>query len=444
MMKMFPFVLMALSLTHWLAIEAVSQKGDSSKNWHHWRGPNSNGVSPTAQPPIEWSETKNVRWKTDLPGRGHSTPIVWENQVFVTAAEPVGEKFKPRYSGRPGAHDNLPVSQKHQFLVLALDRKTGKMLWKKKVNELVPREGAHISASLASASCTTDGKALIAHFGSFGTYALDFQGNILWKKQLGEMHSKHGHGEGASPVMLGDRLFIVWDHEGQSFVACFAIKDGKELWRKKRNEVTSWSSPIVIQPENGKPQLVVNGTERIRAYDTQDGTVIWECAGLSANIVASPVFKSGVVVAGSSYEKRAILGIQIDGAKGDVTGSKNVLWKSQRLTPYVPSLLLYEEAVYYLRHYQGIVSRIDFKKGEELSPPVRLTGFREIYASPVAADGRIYITDREGTTVVLSSKDWPRVLSANQIEGRVNGSLALAGKQIFLRSEKALYCIEQQ
>ena len=419
---------------------AKSKESDSAQShWYQWRGPTFNGVAPIADPPTSWSEKENVRWKTELPGRGHSSPIVTKELVFVTTAIPTGEKFAPRTSGRPGAHDNSPVEQKHQFVVIALNRADGKIKWQTKVNELIPHEGAHVSASLASASCVTDGKTLFAYFGSFGLYALDFKGKIIWKKQLGKMHSKHGHGEGASPVLHQGKLYINWDEQGQSFVAAFSAKDGKEIWRVNRNEVTSWSTPIIIQ--HGKQyQLIVNGSNRVRAYDPENGKVIWECGGLSQNICASPVFIDGYVIAGSSYEKRGMIGVPVEHAKGDMTSSDKV-WRHQHLTPYVPSLLAYGDQVYFLRHYQGIVSRLETKTGKESAKPVRLRGFWEIYASPVAAAGKIFITDRQGTTVVLNHKKWPQVIAVNQLDDRVNASLALAGKEIFIRGEKHIYCI---
>lgn len=414
------------------------------ESWSHWRGPYQNGTaSPNAAPPTTWSETENLEWKTKIPGRGHSTPIVRDGKVFVTTAVPIGEKFAPRKSGRPGAHDNVSVSQKHAFKVLAIQVADGKIAWEKTVAELIPHEGGHHSASLASASPVTDGKYIYAHFGSFGTYCLDYDGNLIWEFDLGDMHSKHGHGEGASPVLSRDKLFLCWDHEEQSFVAAFDKSTGKEVWRKKRDEVTSWSSPVVVNVGKSE-QLIVNGTQRIRGYDTATGKVVWECGGLSANVVASPVFDSGILVAGSSYEKQAMLGIKIDDAKGDLTESESVIWKRRSLTPYVPSLLLYDSNLYFLRHYQGVLSRVDLSSGKDNPGPVRLRGFLEIYASPVAADGKIYITDRQGTTAVLDANDYPRTISVNQIDDRVNASLAIVGKRIFIRGEKNLYCFKEK
>ena len=172
-------------------------------NWPQWRGPLGTGVAPESSPPTEWSEAKNIKWKTELTGLGHSSPIVWGNQVFLTTAVPVGEKLPPKYSGAPGAHDNVAVTQRHEFVAFAVNRDDGSIAWETTLHEDLPHEGGHHSASLASASPVTDGEHVIAHFGSHGTYCLDTNGKLIWTKNFGRMRSKHGHGEGSSPAMFG-------------------------------------------------------------------------------------------------------------------------------------------------------------------------------------------------------------------------------------------------
>jgi outer membrane protein assembly factor BamB len=315
-----------LVMTCLLAGTAGGDRGgvDAEHSWPQWRGPLGTGVSTTAQPPVEWSETKNIRWKTALPGKGHSTPIVWGDCIFLTTAIPFGDPVKPRFT-RPGAHDNLALTYNHEFAVLAVSRKTGKILWQKTVHKQVPHEAGHVTASLASASPVTDGEHVFAFFGSYGLYCLDTSGKLLWKKDLGEMHTKHGHGEGSSPALHGDTLVVNWDHEEQSFLVALDKRTGKQLWRVARAEDTSWATPIVVE-HGGTAQVIVPGTNRLRGYDLASGTLLWECAGLSSNIVASPVAANGVIYAGSSYDTRAMLAIRLDGAKGDITGTKQVAW----------------------------------------------------------------------------------------------------------------------
>ena len=408
--------------------------------WPQWRGPLGTGAAPDADPPIEWSETENIRWETALPGMGHSTPVVWGDRVFLTTAVPDGKPVEPVYDHAPGSHDNLPVTQHHKFVVLAIGHRDGIILWQRAVHEEFPHEGGHYSGSLASASPVTDGEHVYAFFGSRGLYCLDLDGELVWEADLGEMQTLHAHGEGSSPALYGDTLIVNWDHEGQSFVAAFDKRTGKEQWKVTRDEVTSWATPIVVE-HGGRPQVVISGTDRVRGYDLATGRVIWQCGGLSRNVVASPVAGDGMVVAASSYDTRAMLAIRLEGARDDITGTDQVVWTRGRRTPYVPSPLLYKDSLYFLRHYQGILSRIHAKTGEERHGPLRLPGIGNVYASPVGAAGRIYITDRDGLTVVLSHDANPTVLAQNRLADSFSASAAVVGAELYLRGQHSLYCI---
>lgn len=425
--------------------KAATTRSDSPNReyeWPQWRGPRGTGVAPRANPPVEWSESRNVRWKTDLPGLGHSSPIVWRHRVFLTSAVPVGEKLESRYSGAPGAHDNLPVTQRHQFVVLAVDRKSGRIVWEETLKTALPHEGGHYTGSLASASPVTDGEHLFAFFGSQGLYCLNFDGELRWEKDLGRMNSKHGHGEGSSPALHGDTIVVNWDHEGQSSLVALHKSTGKQRWKVPREEVTSWATPIIVVL-SGRAQVVVPGTQRMRGYELESGKVVWECGGLSANVVASPVAADGMLFAGSSYEKRSLLALRLEDARGDITGSDKVVWKTRQRTPYVPSPLLYGDALYYLRHYQGIVTRVEARTGKDSPGAFRLGGIRDVYASPVGAAGRVYITDRYGLTLVIEHDDSPEVLARNQLDDDFSASAAVVGGEIFLRGEKYLYCLAE-
>lgn len=412
------------------------------QNWPQWRGPLATGVAPQADPPAEWSETKNIRWKVALPGKGHSTPIVWGDRIFLTAAVPFGEVLPPKFSTAPGTHDGVPVTQRHEFVVLAVNRRDGAVLWQTTVHKKVPHEGGHYTGSLASNSATTDGEHVYAFFGSHGLYCLDMQGEVQWQQHFGEMQTKHGHGESASPVLYKDMLFINWDQDGPCFVAAFDKKTGRQLWIADRDEETSWSSPIMIE-HDGQPMLIVAGTNRVRAYQPETGRVIWECGGLSSNIVATPVAAGGMLFAGSSYEKRAFLAIRLDRAKGDITGSDHVAWTRSRGTPYVPSPLLYDDSLYFLTHYQGVLSRVEAATGVDKPGAIRLGGMGNIYASPVAGGGRVYVTDLDGKTIVVSHDDAPKVLAVNQLDDEFAASAAIVGRELFLRGKTHLYCIAE-
>ena len=442
-------LLFRIGATCWLLASTVAfaDPGENAvqRNWPQWRGPLGTGVAPQATPPVEWSDRdgQNIRWKTALPGRGHSTPIVWDDRVFITTAIPYGEDLPPRYSQAPGAHDNVPVTRRHRFVVIALDRRDGRILWQRTMREALPHDGHHQTASLASSSAVTDGEHVYASFGSYGLYCLDFDGRQRWHADFWLMQPLHGHGEGSSPALYGDTLVVNCDHEGQSFVAALDKRSGAVRWTIDRNEVTSWASPIVVK-QDGVPQVIVSGTNRMRGYDLDTGKLIWECGGLSSNIVASPVYSDGMVFAGSSYEKRSLLALRLDGAKGDITGTNRVAWTRSHGTPYVPSPLLYDDSLYFLGHYQGVLSRVNARTGKDDPGAFRLAGIQDVYASPVGAADRVYITDRDGTTLVLSHAARPKVLAENRLDDRVNASASIAGGELFIRGERYLYCIAEE
>ncbi len=413
-------------------------------HWPQWRGPLANGVAPNANPPIEWSEKKNVRWKVALPGRGHASPIVFGDRVYVTAAAPIGEAQKPVHDSAPGVHDSLPVTRTNQYLVMALSRSDGRVLWKKVVREEWPHEGGHETGSPASNSPVTDGEFLYAFFGSRGLYCLDTNGVLKWQKDLGQMQTLHAHGEGSSPVLHGDTLIVNWDHEGSSFLYAFDKRTGRQLWKVSRDEKTSWSTPLVVEVD-GKPQVIISATKRVRGYDLATGAQLWECAGLTDNVVSSPVYWNGLVIAGNSYYSQAMVAIRLAGAKGDITATTNLVWKINRLTPYVSSPLLYDDTLYHIRHNQNILVRLDPATGEFRGEPLRLDGIRDfIFSSPVGASGRIYITARDGTTVVLRHDKENATLAVNHLEDSFSASAALVDRELYLRGEKFLYCLAEK
>ena len=409
--------------------------------WPQWRGPLANGVAPDANPPVEWSEQKNIRWKIALPGKGHSSPIVFGDSVFLTAAVPVGEALPPVHDSAPGVHDSVPVTHRHQFVVLAVSRRDGKVLWQKVLREEFPHEGGHVTGSLASNSAVTDGERLYVFLGSRGLHCLDMKGELQWQKDLGRMQTLHSHGEGSSPVLHGDTLIVNWDHEGDSFLYAFDKRTGRQIWKVSRDEKTSWATPLVVEVD-GKPQVIVSATKRVRGYDLATGALVWECAGLTDNVVSSPVHAGGMLIAGNSYYRQAMLGIRLAGAKGDITGTERVAWELNRLTPYVSSPLLYDDTLYHLRHNQNILVRLDPKTGQPRGEPLRLDGIRDfIFSSPVGAAGRIYVTARDGRTVVLRHDVKNETLAVIELEDSFSASPALVDRELYLRGERFLYCI---
>ncbi len=441
-----PRLLQLPALGFVLGLSALAENAapPADQGWMQWRGPLANGVSATANPPVVWSEQKNVRWKIPLPGKAHSSPIVVGERVYLTAAVPVGEDLPPVYDNAPGAHDGVPVTHRHQFVVLAVERKDGRIAWQRVVREEFPHEGGHVTGSLASNSPVSDGERIYAFFGSRGLYCLDLKGAVLWQRDLGKMQTLHAHGEGSSPVLHGDTLIVCWDHEGESFLYAFDKLTGKQLWKVPRDEKTDWSTPLVVEID-GHAQVIVSATKRIRGYDLATGAQLWECAGLTDNVVSSPVFWNGLLIVGNSYYEQAMLAIRLAGAKGDLTGTDAVVWQLHRLTPYVSSPLLYGDTLYFLRHNQNILVRLDPATGEARGEPIRLNGIRDfIFSSPVGAAGRIYVTARDGTTIVISHDRENAPLAVNHLDDSFSASAALAGGELYLRGEHFLYCLYEK
>ena len=432
-MRMLPLLLVAFC--------AKAALVDPLAQWGQWRGPLGTGAAPKADPPTKWDKETNMRWKTRIPGHGHASPVVWGEDVFLTTAETVGEKLAvPKQP--VGAHNNMDPEHKMLFHVVALSRKTGKFHWQTTVRQAQPHQSTHESGTWASSSPVTDGRHVVASFGSNGLFCLDAAtGKVVWQKDLGKMEVKHGHGEGASPALHGDTVVINWDHEGDSFVVALNIATGRELWRQPRDEPTSWSTPIIIE-HAGKPQVVISATHAIRAYDLATGRVIWSCGGMPNNVVASPVAQEGIVIAGASYVRKSMLAIDLNGAKGNLTDTNKVLWRRRTGTPYVPSLLLHKGTLYLFHHYQNILSIADARTGKEHGP-FRIP-FRSVYASPVAAADRIYLTDLSGTTLVLAHGKQAKVLARNELGEPVSASPALAGRELYLRGARHLFCIAEK
>lgn len=441
-----------LALTHISSADTVDTppgskiiESASLSNWPQWRGPLANGTSPKADPPLRWSETNHVRWRTALPGKGHSSPVIWGDLIFLSAAVPLGEPGPPVYDNAPGTHDNLPSTQTNRFVLMAVSRRDGHIVWQRTVREDFPHEGGHRTGSLSSSSPVTDGVHVWASFGSHGLYCFTVAGELRWKKDLGQMHTLHAHGEGSSPTLYGDSLILNWDQESDSKLYSFNKLTGAMQWVTPRDEETSWSTPLVVEMEEvGKKQIIVSATKRIRGYDFDTGSQIWECGGLARNVVASPVVSHGIVIAGNSYDWQTMLAIRLKSARGDVTGTDHVAWKLTRLTPYVPSPLLYDDTLYFLRHNQNILSRVDPQTGKPRGEPIRLPELRDIFASPVAASGRIYITGREGMTVVVKHDAQNSLLAVNQLNDVFSASPALVDKELYLRGERFLYCLAEE
>jgi outer membrane protein assembly factor BamB len=420
-------------------VSAFAQTGPAAERfWGQWRGPYATGVSKTADPPLEWSETKNVRWKVEIPGRGASTPVVWGDRVYVMTAVPVGITGEAQHAPRGGIEPRVA----HRFVLMALNRKDGKVAWEKVVREESPHERAHTdNGTWASSSAAIDGEHIIAFFESRGLFAFDMDGKLVWEKDFGDKKMRNQFGEGSTPALYRDRLVVVWDQQGgQSFVVGLNKKTGEELWRVNRTEIDTWATPLVVE-HGGRAQVIVPGKERLKSYDLETGAVVWESAGLTMNPIPSPVYADGMVFAMSGFQGNNLKAIRLDGAKGDITNTPSIVWTLDRDTPYVPSPLLYDGILYVLKTNNGILSAFDAKTGKPHYALQRLTSIPNVFASPVGAAGRVYFAGREGTTLVIKNSPSFEVLATNVLDDGFDASPALVDKEIYLRGQKFLYCI---
>lgn len=498
---------MALACCGLVAGLSVAMEGvAAAPSWPQWRGPLGTGEAPEANPPTRWSETNHVQWKVKLPGNGASTPIIWGDLVFVQTAimvgnaGPAGPGAAPKASaGRdgaairpgagliqvarevatgaagapqgvvmaqaepattPGAAGTNPgrrrpgggggggggmrsetPTEKHQFVLMALDRATGRTVWQKVVREEVPHEGHHRDHGYSSSSPVTDGRRVFGWFGSRGLHCLDLQGNLKWQKDLGRMRTRNAFGEGSSPALHGGTVVVNWDHEGEDFIVAFDVESGKELWRNRRDELTTWTTPLVVE-HGGKAQVVVPATTRIRSYDLATGAQLWECGGMTANVIPTPVAGFGRVYCTSGFRGAALLAINL-GSNGDLTGTDAIAWQHGKSTPYVPSPLLAGGRIYFGSGNNAMLSCLDARTGRVFFEAERLESISGLYASPVAAGGRVYVAGRNGVTAVLRQSDAMEVLATNTLDDKFDASPAVVGRQLFLRGHQHLYCLAE-
>lgn len=415
-----------------------------AKNWHQWRGPEANGVSRTATPPMTWSESENIRWKVPIDGRGVSSPVVWGNKIFLLSSVNTGEvdASLPKPEDQPERVFGIKhPNTKYSFVVLCLDRKTGKEIWRRAATDLVPHEGHHKDNSFASASPFTDGKRLYCWFGSAGLYCFDLDGNKLWSKDLGRAKVGASLGEGCSPVAHDNKVIILRDHKGQSTIEALDATSGEPLWKKERDEPNGWSTPLIV-PYQGETQVITCGDNLVRSYDLETGSIIWQCGGLSQNTIPCPVTDGERVYCMSGYSGYSLLALPLS-AKGDITGSEEIVWSKSKNTPYIPSPILYDGMLGFLKSNQSFYSVLDAKTGNELIGSTRLPSVANVYSSPVGAAGRVYLTGRNGVTLVLKRGKEFEVLATNKLDDEFRASAALVGKQMFLRGSQYLYCIEE-
>lgn len=436
------FVLAAAAIVnHASATEPYPGAAEFEANWHQWRGPAGNGSAATsAAPPISWDANNNVKWVAEIPGKGSATPVVWDNQIFLVSAEETSRKAETPPIKRADSKTE-PPGVYYRFLVTSLDRTNGKVLWQKVATEQVPHEGHHPTHTYAAGSPTTDGQLLYASFGSRGLFAYTLQGELVWQKDLGDMNTRFGWGEAVTPALAGETLIVNWDQEEDSFIVALEAKTGEERWRKTRDgEATSWNTPL-ITTVGEKTLAVVNGSGKARAYDVATGEILWESGGQTINAIPSPVQFEDFVICMSGYKGAASYAIPLN-SSGDLTASNSFLWTHHAGTPYVPSPTVSGDRLYFTGGNNDILTALELRTGKAVIEKQRL-GIGNTYASPLAANGKVYFLGREGTSVVINDGPYAEVLSKNVIEDTFDASPVAVGKQLLLRSWTKLYSIEE-
>lgn len=432
-MKNFHFALTALPLVIFSALPL------SAASWPQWRGPSNNGVAASSAP-TKFSATENVKWRVAVPGRGNSTPIVVGDKIFLTTAIPTG---KSGPASAPGPNGGGVGVAEHEFVVMALDKASGKTLWRQTAITTTPHEGYHQQyGSFASNSPVSDGESVFVNFGSRGVYAYDLDGNLKWKKELAPLEMRLEFGEGTAPVVHGDSLVLQHDQQVNSYVLVLDKRTGEEIWRADRKEESAWAQPLVVE-YGGRTQLITSST-RVRTYDLATGELIWEAGGLGGNAIPAVVQVSDdMVIALTGWRNANLLAIKL-GGQGDITGNPEFIkWTNARGNSYTPSPVVHDGILYMVTD-NGMLSALDALTGDVHYLQQRLPELQSYKASPVAADGKLYTASEGGiASVVKLGKTFEVVAANNMGDEMFVSSPVIVDGDLFLRSQDELFCISE-
>jgi len=420
-----------------------------ASNWPQWRGPDSQGISNDKNLPTEWSDTKNVLWKMELPGKGFSQPIIWGNRVFLTSdveggSAPENHKAPKHMLGdKEFTHPEWDgINRLHTFKTICLDRDSGKILWEKVSYEGTVYDYRHKRGNYAAPTPVTDGRYVITYFGSEGVYCYDFKGKLIWKKDLGGI-STFGMGVGTSPVLHENLVILLCDQSlgkpKDSFMIALDKKTGKEVWKVERPIQGSWATPVIVKTA-GRAELVTSGNEFLISYDPATGKEIWRTSGLRSHAIATPVIGHGLAILSSGYPSKVVTAVHL-GSEGNLDKTESIAWRYNKGTAYVPSPILYGDYLY-LMSDAGILTCLNPKTGEVVYEGGRVPVATKFYgASPVAFDGKILLTSDDGDTFVIKAGPKHEVLATNSIGEPCRTSIAIADGKLFIRGDKHLFCI---
>jgi outer membrane protein assembly factor BamB len=422
---------------------ALSATAEVPGDWPRWRGPFDTGVA-RGQAPTTWNDTTNIAWKLEVPGKGHSSPVIWGDTLFLTTAIPTQPAAAPPApSPRNFGQGATTPQPEHKLTVLAYHRRTGKLLWQHSPRTVKPHEGYHQRyGSFASNSPVTDGKRLYTFFGSHGAYAYSLEGKLLWQWDPGiQMRMRMAFGEGTAAVLDSDTLLLNFDHEGESMLFALDSTTGNVRWKVPRQEQSNWAPPLVIT-HNGLRQAILPAPNKTRSYDMRDGSVLWECAGLGANTIPAPVVFNNSVIVMSGFRSPNLQAIQL-GRKGDLSGTDAVLWSTTKGTSYTPSPVLHQGKLYFITD-SGLLSNLDAATGKPFYERVRLPKPYNFKASPIAVDNKLYLSTEEGDVVIVKMGETFEVLATNSLANQsFIATPAVSGGDLYLRSETHLFCVRQ-
>jgi outer membrane protein assembly factor BamB len=421
--------------------------------WPGFRGPAASGVADGQGLPDTWNVAtgQHIAWKIELPGLAHSSPIVWDDRIYVTSAisSRADATFKPGLYGEGTAsEDRTP----HKWVVIALDRKNGKTIWQQTAYEGVPREKRHIKATYANATPVTDGRTIVAFFGSQGLYAFDASGRLKWKRDFGVLNvgaydlPEYEWGHASSPIIYKNFVIIQCDQQSGSFILAADLETGKTVWKTDRAELPSWGTPNVYVSPDGRAELVTNASNFIRGYDPDTGAERWRLGGSSKITAPTPIFGKGlIVVASGRAPERPIFAIRPGGTgdlmlAADQPSSERVAWRKTGRGSYMPTPLIYGDILYVLGN-AGLFDAYELETGREIFRqrlPHKGSGFS---ASPVAADRRLYLSSEDGEIFVVRTGNTFELLSTNQMGEPLMSTPALAGGRMYIRGSKHLFAI---
>ncbi len=433
----------------WLVLLIMAISPGFADNWPGWYGPGALGISAEENFPAEWDLTRNVKWKLEIPGLGHSSPIVWGNRIFVTTAasdDPGADNWQKGFPMQGRSPDTAKIS----WQVLCIDRDTGKLIWKQTAIRETPVNYRHLKNSYASQTPVTDGTHVYAFFGDQGMYCYDFEGNLIWSRDLGDFKMRADWGMGSSPVLYRNLVIQTCDQEtGKSFIVALDKKTGETVWKQDREELSSWSTPFLYL-KGARPELIVNATTAVRSYDPATGKLLWQCRGPATSITTpAPVASHGLIFVSSGFIRDPIRPITafIPGANGDITlkegesKSDSIAWRQETAAPYIPSPVADGDYIYVL-YDQGFFACYEARTGREVYGKKRIGMGTNFSASPIVVGGHVFCFSEDGDVFVVKAGPDFQLLSTNSIGEGMMATPAVADGKMFIRTIKHLYCIQ--